>query len=56
VARHWHTERGIEEIVARCARPDLARAAYGVACQIYPKRLVMLCRSAEMLAGLRSKV
>jgi hypothetical protein len=44
-----HTEAGMEEVVARCSRPDLARAAYRVACTIYPKRLVMLCRSAQIL-------
>jgi hypothetical protein len=44
-----HTEAGMEEVVARCSRPDLARAAYGVACQIFPKRLVMLCRQAQIL-------
>jgi hypothetical protein len=44
-----HTERGIEEVVARCARPDLARAAYRVACTVYPKSIVMLCRSAQIL-------
>src|ERR1051326_3019927 len=30
------TEVGIEEVVARCARPDLARAAYSVACRVCP--------------------
>jgi len=44
-----HTDPGMEEVVARCARPDLARAAYAVACQVYPRRIVMLCRSAQIL-------
>jgi hypothetical protein len=46
-----HTERGIEEVVARCSRPDLTRAAYQVACRVYPKQTVMLCRQA-----LRSRI
>jgi hypothetical protein len=44
----WSGER-LEEVVARCSRPDLARAAYRVACTVYPKRTVMLCRSAQIL-------
>jgi hypothetical protein len=43
------TDAGMEEVVARYSRPDLARAAYQVACTVYPKRVVMLCRSAQIL-------
>jgi len=44
-----HTERGIEEVVARRTRPDLARAVYQLARTIYPKHTVMLCRQAQIL-------
>jgi hypothetical protein len=44
-----HAESGVEEVVARSSRPDLARAAYEVARTVYPKRLVMLCRQAQIL-------
>jgi hypothetical protein len=44
----WTDER-LEEVVARCSRPDLARAAYQLARTIYPKRTVMLCRQAQIL-------
>ncbi len=44
-----HTEAGMEEVLARCSRPDLARAAYPVACDVFPKRLVMHCRQAQIL-------
>jgi hypothetical protein len=44
-----HTEAGVEEVVARCSRPDPARAPYQVACTIYRKGTVRLCRSAQIL-------
>jgi hypothetical protein len=44
-----HTDAGIEEVVARCSRVDMERAAYRVACTAYPKRLVMLCRRAQIV-------
>jgi hypothetical protein len=39
----------VEEVVACCAGILIARAAYKAACRQYPKRLVMLCRSAQIL-------
>jgi hypothetical protein len=39
----------VEEVVARCAGIPIAQAAYKAARTQYPNRLVMLCRSAQIL-------
>jgi hypothetical protein len=46
-----HTPDGsIEQVVARCAAIPVARAAFQAACKHYPRRLVLLCRKAQILA------
>lgn len=46
-----HSHAGdVEEVVARCAAIPIAQAAFRAACEHYPKRLVMLCRKAQIVA------
>jgi hypothetical protein len=44
-----HTDAGIEEVVARCSGIPIARTAFEAARKQYPKRLVMLCRQAQIV-------